>query len=553
MRTDQVQTETNWTSLKGTVLSGGYELQDFLEGDSSSASFKVRVLGDRFLQATAKFFHLESGKIEGQLAVWEAARLLRHPNLLGPLGSGQAEDAARSLVYIVVTRADESLGSVVPERALTPEEAGDVLTAAVRGLSELHAQGYVHGCISPEQILAVGDLIKLPTDCIRPAGEAPAVTVRSARYRAPESVAENATPAADVWCLGATLFETLTQRPASEASRDEASKLPAPFQHVIRECLNPDPGSRCSLNDALAIYRGELIPRAVAPAPRVEPTAPAEPAVRVDPLPRVEAASEASPKAEPNTAPPIKAIETAAVPEVQKASPPPTESSPSANIAEPSVALRLPVEPVTASVPPPPPVEAKPQATGPPPRRTDARYAVEEKRPRNRWIVWASVAGLVLIVILVLRARTSKPVGPPVVASQKIAPAQPPGNSWETKSFPPEGNAAKLTPRAPTAAPRTMKPAPVAPEKNDRGTVNGPIWRVVLFTYTKSEDAERKVHAESAQHPDLQFEVFSPSGHGGPYLVVAGGRMTRDQAVQLRRKAISMGYPHDAYIQNYKR
>jgi len=565
MRTDQVQTETNWTSLKGTVLSGGYELQDFLEGDSSSASFKVRVLGDRFRQATAKFFHLESGKIERQLAVWEAARLLRHPNLLGPLGSGQVEDAAGSLVYIVLTRADESLGSVVPERALTPEEAGDVLTAAVRGLSELHAQGYVHGCIAPEQILAVGDLIKLPTDCIRPAGEAPTVTVRSARYRAPESVAENATTAADVWCLGATLFETLTQRPASEASREEASKLPAPFQHVIRECLNPDSGSRCGLNDALAIYRGELIPRAVAPAPRVEPAPRTEPATRTEPAARteptapaepparVEPASEGAPKAEPNTAAPIKPVETAAIPEVPKASSAPAESQASASIAEPPVALPLPLEPVTSSVPTPPPVEAKPQAPAPPPKRTDVRYAVEEKRPGNRWIVWAAITALVLIVIFVIRARTSKPVVTPAVASQKSAPAQSAGNSWETKSFPPEGNAAKPTPRAPTSALPATKPAPVAPEKNDRGAVNGPIWRVVLFTYSKSEDAERQVHAESAQHPDLQFEVFSPSGHGSPYLVVAGGRMTRDQAVQLRRKAISMGYPHDTYIQNYRR
>jgi hypothetical protein len=527
MRTDQVQTETNWTSLKGTVLSGGYELQDFLEGEPASASFKVRVLGDRFLQATAKFFHIEPGKIERQLAVWETTRLLRHPNLLGPLGSGRVEDAAGPLVYVVVTRADESLGGVIPERALTPEEAGEVLTAAVRGLNELHLQGYVHGCVSPEQILAVGDLIKLPTDCMRFAGEAPAVTVRSARYLAPESAGENVTTAADVWCLGATLFETLTQRQASEANRDEASKLPAPFQHVIRECLNPDPGSRCSLNDALAIYRGELIPRVVVPGARPEP--------------------------EPDTASKVEAaVQAAPAPEAPKLSSTPAKP-PAPTPAEPPVAVPLPVEPLTASVPPPPPVQPKPQAPAPPPRRMDVRYAVEEKPSSGRWVVWAALAAMVLIVIFVIRARTSKPLQTPASASQKTVPAQPRGNSWETKSFSPDGNAAKPVPPAQSAAPAATRPAPALPERGERPTVNGPVWRVVLFTYSKSDDAERKVRAESARHSDLQLEVFSPSGTGGPYLVVAGGRMTRDQAVQLRRKAVGMGFPHDAYIQNYRR
>jgi hypothetical protein len=50
----------------------------------------------------------------------------------------------------------------------------------------------------------------------------------------------------------------------------------------------------------------------------------------------------------------------------------------------------------------------------------------------------------------------------------------------------------------------------------------------------------------------LHAEAFSPSGNGGPYLVAAGGRMSREEAVQMRKRVISLGLPHDVYIQNFK-
>ncbi len=528
MRTDQPQTETNWTSLKGTVLSGGYELEDFLEGEPFAASFKVRVLGDRFLQAVARFFQIDGENSNRQLAIWESARLLQHPNLLAPLGAGQIEGPSGPLVYLVVSRADESLAGVLPERTLTGEEAGEILTSAVRGLTEIHSQGFVHGCISPEQVLAIGELVKLPTDCIRPAGEAPAVAVRDSRYLAPESTGQNVTAAADVWCLGATLLEALTQRSASQVSRDEVEKLPSPFQHVLRECLNPDPARRCSLNDALAIYRGELKPQ----VPVVQPAP-----VRKDELLPMSA----------------RAVEATTASTTANTVAETTAMSESVAV-QPAVAMPLPLEPLAG----PAPIastEPEPQALPTLRRVTQTRSeGGEDKPPRSNWMIWVVLVAAVLLIIWAIGARGPRPTQTSSVANQRsVQPSG--GNSWETRTLSPDGIAAKspAASRPDASAAGPSKPARAASETHQTPTVNGQVWRLILFTYSRSGDADMKVKNEKAQHPDLGFEVFSPSGHGGPYLVVAGGRMTREEAIQLRRKAISLGLPHDAYIQNYRK
>ena len=77
------------------------------------------------------------------------------------------------------------------------------------------------------------------------------------------------------------------------------------------------------------------------------------------------------------------------------------------------------------------------------------------------------------------------------------------------------------------------------------------MWRVVVFTYNHQGDAEKKAQSVNQKHPNLNASVFSPAGNG-PYLVTLGGAMTREEAQQLRRKALREGMPRDSYIQNYK-
>jgi cell division protein FtsN len=78
-------------------------------------------------------------------------------------------------------------------------------------------------------------------------------------------------------------------------------------------------------------------------------------------------------------------------------------------------------------------------------------------------------------------------------------------------------------------------------------------WRVVAYTFNREADAEKRLNTIKSQHPGLDPHIFSPKGNGAPYLVVLGGRMSKDEAGKLRSKARASGLPRDTYIQNYAR
>jgi hypothetical protein len=75
-------------------------------------------------------------------------------------------------------------------------------------------------------------------------------------------------------------------------------------------------------------------------------------------------------------------------------------------------------------------------------------------------------------------------------------------------------------------------------------------WRVVAFTYNRQDQAQKRASSLKQKHPELQPEVFSPTGRA-PWLVTIGGALERDAAYALARKARSLGLPRDTYAQNY--
>jgi hypothetical protein len=241
----------DWTSLQGTTLEGGYQLGDIMESDGRLATFRVRILGDYARKAFAKFYPAQAKVAQEQIALWERARALQHPNLCTPLGYGRVLVDGAEAIYVVLARADERLNRVIGERPLAPEEAREVLDVLVSALTYLHGQGLVHGCLSPEQVFAFGNSIKLSTMCARAIHTPGPIDLAPAKYIAPESQTANLTPAADVWCLGATLFEALTQRPYSPEKQGEVPQIQQPFAAVIQRCFRADPGTRPPLSELL--------------------------------------------------------------------------------------------------------------------------------------------------------------------------------------------------------------------------------------------------------------------------------------------------------------
>ena len=121
----------------------------------------------------------------------------------------------------------------------------------VDALSYLHGRGMVFGHLKPSNIMVVDNLLKLPLDSV--AGGAGAKTQAGPGiYDAPETANGPGTPASDVWSLGVTVVEALTQRPPLwEKSTSQAplvpASLPEPFGGIARVCLRIDPGDRATL------------------------------------------------------------------------------------------------------------------------------------------------------------------------------------------------------------------------------------------------------------------------------------------------------------------
>ncbi len=92
-------------------------------------------------------------------------------------------------------------------------------------------------------------MLKLSTDCVRPAGSTDKLQAGNSGYAAPEA-AKN-TPASDVWSLGATLVAALAIESRGQPSEQELtmvpSSIPEPFRRIARECLHANPSDRCTL------------------------------------------------------------------------------------------------------------------------------------------------------------------------------------------------------------------------------------------------------------------------------------------------------------------
>ena len=258
--------ESAWHNLQGVILDGGYELKDALELSDRAAAFKVRILGSGGREGTAYFLQLDSKDATDQIDIWETLREIRHPNLAPPMATGRRDVSGAEAIYVVMGDPDEKLISIIPERPIEWEEAAELLSSVEKALSHLHAYGLVHGCVSPETVGAVGYSIQLSTECVRRINQQPIVPIVKPRYLAPESVSENTSTEADVWCLGATLFEVLSQRQYGSAGAALSEGLP--LGAVIKRCLETDPRTRCTLNEAPGF-------EVKAPAAATQPVTPA--------------------------------------------------------------------------------------------------------------------------------------------------------------------------------------------------------------------------------------------------------------------------------------
>src|SRR5580704_8404688 len=262
---------------EGQIVEGIFPLQHYLGGSDHSAVFLTEFASGDPQKAVIKLIPFDPATSDMQLSTWESAGQLSHPNLLRLFRSGRCRIDGHDLLYLVMEYAEEDLSQILPQRALTPEETRDMLGPVLDALEYLHGRGFVHGDLKPANILATGDRLKLSSDRSSRIGEPQSVSRRAGAYDPPEAISGKLTPAADVWSLGTTLVEVLTQHLPEWGSgpQREPLNLSAPFLEIAQQCLHLEPQRRISVRDIAARMNSRA---AVASA-----SAPAAPALRVSP------------------------------------------------------------------------------------------------------------------------------------------------------------------------------------------------------------------------------------------------------------------------------
>jgi hypothetical protein len=425
-----------WNDYEGRTIAEAYPLEKLLSPEGRSAFFSTSngtgtpaVI--RLIEA-----HFDEEEI---LTRWRQVAEIKEPNLVAMRKCGQTTLDGASVVYAVMEPTEANLADVLKERALSIEETRQIATSLTAALGALHARNLIHEHVEPANILAVGEVIKLRSDCVR---------------EAPEGQEGVDLKARDVRDLATVLLQSLTR----QRTLSSGMSLPTPFNEIIRNGISGTWG--------LSQITAMLTPPTPAPA-----------------RPAADTAKAATPSPKPT---------------------PPPVAAPAPMATAPLVKDRI-VRPV-------------------------------EPAPTRSPILWIAGAAAALILLFLgwsflhstptTTAKTSAPKTLATAGREDSTPAPP---------------ASAPKPAAATVAGVVAGPSP------DSRTQ----WRVVAYTYNHQDQAQQKAGLIAKQHPALNPEVFTPTGHA-PYLVTVGGPMSREEANAFKQKARSAGLPHDTYTQNYK-
>src|SRR5215470_12343966 len=250
--------------LLGQLVDGRFPLRKLLGVSQNSAVFLTDLPNQRpsepAPEAAIKLIPEDPGTSEWQLERWRTTAALPHAGLLRILHSGRSAVDGAPCLFVVLEPASENLAELLAQRALTPEEAAGMMAPVLATLDFLHEKGLVHGGIKPSNILAKRDAIKLSPERIVPVGEAAASWPLASPYAPPESALF---PASDVWSLGISLYETLTQYLPNHDSNGHyvLPQLPSPFAEVIRGALEQDMAARITLDDLRAALDPFYVPK----------------------------------------------------------------------------------------------------------------------------------------------------------------------------------------------------------------------------------------------------------------------------------------------------
>jgi hypothetical protein len=238
----------DWKKFEGQVVNKMFPLQTFLGSTNHSAVFLTQSGHEQPRKLTIKFINA-GAKADNQASLFLRASKLSHPNLFHLLPGGRCQLAGMDLVFVVMEYADANIAQVLPARPLTAKETREMLVEVLDALKYLHSKGFAHSHIKPSNIMAIGRQLRLSCDTVVPFGEPRPAHRPIDAYDATEVSAALVAGSSDIWSLGVTLVEVLTQRhptpsPENQADPIVPDTLPQPFLEIARHCLRRDPQLR---------------------------------------------------------------------------------------------------------------------------------------------------------------------------------------------------------------------------------------------------------------------------------------------------------------------
>ena len=192
--------------LERELGHGGMATVYFARDEELGRPVAVKVLPEHL--AADEAFRARFGR-EARLA-----GRLAHPNIVRVYDAGEADGRPFIVMEYVAGR------PLADEGQLTAQRVVELGVQACAGLQHAHEAGLVHRDVKPANLLVRNDgALKIADFGIARAAESTRHTqagtlLGTAAYLAPEQIAgEDASPAADIYSLGAVLYELLTGRP----------------------------------------------------------------------------------------------------------------------------------------------------------------------------------------------------------------------------------------------------------------------------------------------------------------------------------------------------
>jgi WD40 repeat protein len=263
----------------------GYEILDELGRGGMGVVYRARQLS---LNRVVALKMLKDDALAGPAdlarfrAEAEAVARLQHPNVVQIFEVGEADGRLFfALEYCPGGSLDKRLGGT----PLEPRPAARLAETLARALNAVHQAGVVHRDLKPANVLLAADgtpkvtdfgLAKRLADASGPT--ATGAVLGTPSYMAPEQAGGKAAvgPAADVYALGAILYECLTGRPPFKAAtpldtilqvvaddpvppRQLQPRTPRDLETVCLKCLRKEPPRRYASAAALADDLGRFL------------------------------------------------------------------------------------------------------------------------------------------------------------------------------------------------------------------------------------------------------------------------------------------------------